>query len=73
MKRIVIFTLRIYQVVFSLVVKQLLGIPASCRYSPTCSVYMQQKIMQYGIVKGGTLGVKRLLTCHPFSKPYAAV
>jgi uncharacterized protein len=43
-------------------------LPRSCRFEPTCSIYMYQAIEQKGVLKGLYLGVKRLLRCHPFCK-----
>ncbi|MCS6796404.1 MAG: membrane protein insertion efficiency factor YidD [Raineya sp.] len=40
--------------------------PASCRYMPTCSVYMIEAIKKYGFFKGFWLGLKRLSRCHPW-------
>lgn len=40
-------------------------IPGSCRYKPSCSVYMIEAINIYGFY-GVWLGVKRLLKCNPF-------
>ena len=40
--------------------------PPVCRFYPTCSEYMKQAIFKYGILKGGLLGIKRILKCHPF-------
>jgi len=40
--------------------------PASCRYEPTCSSYAQQALKKHGIIKGGFLAVKRILSCHPW-------
>ena len=40
--------------------------PPSCRYTPTCSQYMVEAVLKYGIFKGGWLGVKRILRCHPW-------
>lgn len=40
--------------------------PPSCRYTPTCSTYMVQAVMKYGIFKGGWLGIKRILRCNPW-------
>jgi uncharacterized protein len=42
--------------------------PNVCRYSPTCSEYSKQAIQKYGILKGATLSIKRILSCHPFSQ-----
>lgn len=42
--------------------------PPCCRFTPTCSQYAYEAIQKYGVIKGGWLGLKRLLRCHPFSK-----
>lgn len=39
-----------------------------CRFYPTCSNYMKEAITVYGTFKGLTLGIKRILRCHPFGK-----
>lgn len=39
---------------------------ARCRFSPSCSAYMQESIEKYGIFKGGWMGLKRLSRCHPW-------
>lgn len=38
----------------------------SCRFSPSCSTYMVQAIREHGALRGGWLGVRRVLRCHPF-------
>ena len=40
--------------------------PPSCRYTPTCSQYMVEAVLKYGIFKGGWLGIKRICRCHPW-------
>jgi uncharacterized protein len=70
MKQSFIFLIVIYQKFISPIVHQLLGIKNACRYSVTCSEYAKQSIAEYGILRGGVLSVKRLLTCQPFSKSY---
>lgn len=40
--------------------------PASCRYTPTCSQYALIALRKHGIIRGGYLTVKRLLSCHPW-------
>jgi uncharacterized protein len=38
----------------------------SCRFTPSCSTYMTQAIREHGALRGGWLGARRLLRCHPF-------
>jgi len=40
----------------------------ACRFTPTCSQYTSLAIEKYGIIQGGLLGVRRILSCHPLSK-----
>ena len=42
--------------------------PSTCRFYPTCSMYMLQALRRYGPLKGSYLGIKRILKCHPFHK-----
>ncbi len=37
-----------------------------CRFYPTCSVYVYEAIVAYGLTKGLILGVKRISKCHPW-------
>lgn len=39
-----------------------------CRHSPTCSQYGKQVIAQRGLLLGGWLLLKRILSCHPWAK-----
>jgi len=57
-----------YQKLISPLLKQLLGVSAFCRYSPTCSGYAKIAIDKHGILRGGIMASKRLLTCQPFKK-----
>jgi putative membrane protein insertion efficiency factor len=59
-KRIALAMVRFYQGVISP------HLPPSCRYTPTCSEYTYQAIEKYGVARGGWLGLRRLLRCHPF-------
>ncbi|MCH5464712.1 membrane protein insertion efficiency factor YidD [Levilactobacillus tujiorum] len=40
--------------------------PPTCRYYPTCSNYMLQALAKHGAIKGGLMGLARILRCHPF-------
>ncbi|MDP4219074.1 MAG: membrane protein insertion efficiency factor YidD [Bacteroidota bacterium] len=59
MRRIFAFIIRLYQQVVS----PHLG--NNCRFEPTCSEYMMQAVMKYGVIKGGWMGIKRIGRCHP--------
>ena len=37
-----------------------------CRYLPTCSHYYIESLKTHGLIKGSVLGIKRILSCHPF-------
>ena len=54
--------IKIYQTVISPF------LPATCRYTPTCSAYAVEALQKHGPIKGLYLGVKRILSCHPWSK-----
>ena len=41
-------------------------LPASCRYSPTCSEYAVLALREYGAVRGGILALWRILRCNPW-------
>jgi putative membrane protein insertion efficiency factor len=43
-------------------------LPRSCRFTPSCSLYTLQAIEKYGLLRGGSMGARRLLRCHPFSE-----
>lgn len=43
-------------------------LPPACRYVPTCSEYAMEAIERHGLVIGTYLGVRRVLSCHPFSR-----
>ena len=61
-RRLLIVLVRVYQATLS----RFLG--GQCRFVPTCSEYFIQAVREYGAVRGGWMGLRRLLRCHPFSK-----
>ena len=68
MKKIIIYLIKIYQITLS----PLLG--SNCRFQPTCSQYMIEAINIHGVLKGLSLGFKRISKCHPLgSKGYDPV
>ena len=38
----------------------------SCRYTPTCSQYGIEALKKYGLIKGGWLTLKRIVSCNPW-------
>ena len=61
MKAILMGLVRLYQKTASRV------LPPSCRFVPSCSEYTYQAIEKYGVIKGGWLGLKRIVRCHPLN------
>ena len=43
------------------------GLPARCKYHPSCSEYAVQAVRSYGVVRGAVLDAWRLLRCNPWS------
>jgi len=43
----------------------LTGSVHACRYQPTCSQYMSEAVAKYGIIRGGFMGLNRILRCNP--------
>jgi putative membrane protein insertion efficiency factor len=43
-------------------------LPPSCRFTPSCSLYTLQAVEKYGLLRGGFMGARRVLRCHPFSE-----
>ena len=41
-------------------------LPAACRFAPTCSEYAREAIEKHGLLRGGTLAVRRLCRCGPW-------
>ena len=62
MKKTAVFILRIYKKYISPF------LPQSCRFYPTCSEYAIEAINKYGILKGSTKTIYRILRCNPFNK-----
>jgi uncharacterized protein len=60
MKKAATLAIRLYQLVLS----PFLG--GQCRFYPSCSEYAREAIDKYGLLKGISLGCRRLLRCHPF-------
>jgi uncharacterized protein len=61
MKQVALSLLRFYKRFISPV------LPPSCRFTPTCSQYTYEAIDRHGLVRGGWMGIKRIVRCNPFN------
>lgn len=59
MKNLLLLAVRAYQAAISPL------LPASCRFTPSCSEYAVQAIERFGAARGTWLAVKRIGRCHP--------
>jgi putative membrane protein insertion efficiency factor len=41
-------------------------LPASCRFTPSCSEYFIGAVRKYGPIRGAWRGVCRIARCHPW-------
>jgi len=41
-------------------------LPQRCRFAPSCSEYARQAILRHGILRGGSLALRRLVRCGPW-------
>ena len=41
-------------------------LPSACRFEPTCSMYAYEAIETYGVIRGGYMGMRRIMRCHPW-------
>lgn len=57
-----IILIRFYQVAISPFT------PAACRFEPSCSNYSLLAFTKHGLLKGGWLSVKRIISCNPWGK-----
>ncbi|NLM42583.1 MAG: membrane protein insertion efficiency factor YidD [Clostridiales bacterium] len=61
MKYVIVFFIKLYQVVISPIS------PGKCRFIPSCSNYTIEAVKKYGSIKGIIMGIKRMMKCHPFN------
>jgi putative membrane protein insertion efficiency factor len=61
MKLLLLALIRFYKYVIS----PFLG--RSCRFYPSCSEYAAEAVEKHGAFKGASLGLKRILRCHPWN------
>lgn len=39
--------------------------PSACRFTPNCSEYFIEAVSRHGPIRGGWLGLRRILRCRP--------
>jgi putative membrane protein insertion efficiency factor len=66
-QRLLLSSLRLYQLVLSPVLAVLFG-PSGlgCRYQPSCSQYAIEAVRLHGARRGSWLAARRLCRCHPW-------
>lgn len=64
LNKILIFPLVILIKFYQYAISPWLG--KNCRYEPTCSHYTLEALNVHGIFKGSYLGIRRILSCHPW-------
>ena len=64
LNKILIFPLVILIKFYQYAISPWLG--KNCRYEPTCSHYTLEALKVHGLFKGGFLGIKRIMSCHPW-------
>lgn len=62
MQKILLFIIKVYQRYISPFWSN-----TTCRYYPSCSEYTKQAIEKYGVRSGSFRGIKRIISCNPWS------
>ncbi len=60
MRRLALSSLRLYKHFVSPL------LPPACRFAPSCSEYAAEAIEKHGLVRGGSLAMRRLAKCGPW-------
>jgi putative membrane protein insertion efficiency factor len=66
MTSLLIFLIRIYQILLSSALRAVCGPGCGCRFEPTCSEYFVQALRGHGLIAGLGLGIGRIARCHPW-------
>lgn len=71
MKIVILKFIRFYQkteLFRGALAKQLFLTESACRFTPTCSDYTYEAVKKYGAMKGLSIGLKRIIRCHPWNQ-----
>lgn len=68
MKSLLILLLSIYQKLVSPLFVVVFG--SHCRHELTCSEFAKEAIEEKGVLNGGKLALRRILSCQPFAKSH---
>jgi putative membrane protein insertion efficiency factor len=60
MRKLLVMLVRAYQLTLGVL------LPASCRYSPTCSSYAIDAVQRHGAIAGSYLAARRIARCGPW-------
>lgn len=60
MKFLALAFIRSYQSIISPI------LPSTCRFYPTCSAYAYEAVEKWGVRRGTSLALARVLRCRPF-------
>lgn len=64
MTLLILALIRWYRPAFSSL-RSALALQGECRFWPSCSHYAEESIRTWGLMKGLSLSIKRILRCHP--------
>ena len=67
-QHVLLLAVRLYRWAISPALTTLFGPAGGCRYTPTCSQYFIEAVRRRGALRGGAMGLWRILRCNPFCK-----
>ncbi len=66
MKFLIRLLQRIYKVTLSPLLHWIAGPGSGCRFVPSCSEYLAEAVEKHGVLRGVSLGVRRICRCNPW-------